>query len=107
MTQFDRACLLLEILYAIIMFYAAPSSFMVTPQARNATITWTSAGSSFSVTYRVRGGTSSTTKSANETTIVLTRLSPAISYDVDIRGIDPMGRQGEIGTTMFTTLPAG
>ena len=80
---------------------------MVRPQARNATITWTSAGSSFSVTYRVRGETSSTTDSVSDRTITLTGLSPVITYDVEIRGIDSKGRLGEVGTTNFTTLPAG
>ena len=80
---------------------------MVTPQARNATITWTSAGSSFSVTYRVRGGTSSTTVNVSDTTATLTGLSPVTSYDVEIRGIDSKGRLGDVGTTMFTTMPAG
>ena len=80
---------------------------MATPQARNATITWTSAGSSFSVTYRVRGETSSTTVNVSDTTIALTGLSPVTFYDVEIRGIDSMGRQGEVGTTMFNTLPDG
>ena len=80
---------------------------MVTPQARNATITWDSVGSSFSVTYRVRGEMSSTTVSVSDTTIALTGLSPAISYDVEIRGIDSKGRQGGVGTTNFTTLPDG
>ena len=80
---------------------------MVTSQARNATMTWTSAGSSFSVTYRVRGETSSTTVNVSDTTAILTGLSPAISYDVEIRGIDSKGRLGEVGTTMLTTLPAG
>ena len=80
---------------------------MVIPQARNATITWDSAGSSFSVTYRVKGETSSTTVNVSDTTTTLTGLSPAISYDVEIRGIDTMGRLGDIGTTMFTSLPDG
>ena len=80
---------------------------MVRPQSRNVTITWTSAGSSFFVTYRVRGETSSTTVNVSDTTTILTGLSPVTSYDVEIRGIDSMGRQGEVGTTMFTTLPAG
>ena len=80
---------------------------MVTPQSRNATITWTSAGSSFSVTYRVSGEITSTTFNVSDTTATLTGLSPAISYDVEIRGIDYKGRQGEVGTTMFTTLPDG
>ena len=40
-------------------------------------------------------------------TAILTGLSPVTSYDVEIRGIDSKGRLGEVGTTNFTTLPAG
>ena len=41
------------------------------------------------------------------TTAILTGLSPVTSYDVEIRGIDSKGRLGEVGTTMFTTVPTG
>ena len=80
---------------------------MATPQARTATISWTSVGSMFTVTYGVRGDMSNMMTTVSGTTAILTGLSPVTSYDVEIRGIDSMGRQGEVGTTNFTTLPAG
>ena len=80
---------------------------MVTPQARSASISWTSVGSSFTVTYGVRGQMSNMMTNVSRTTVILTGLSPVTTYDVEIRGIDSMSRQGDIGTTNFTTMPNG
>ena len=80
---------------------------MVTQRARNATISWTSVGSSFTVTYGVRGQMSNMTINVNRKTAILAGLSPVTSYVVEIRGIDSMSRQGEVGTTNFTTLIDG
>ena len=80
---------------------------MVTRQARTATISWTSVGSSFTVTYGVRGQMSNMMTNVSGTTTTLTGLSPVTSYDVEIRGIDSKGRQGEVGSTNFTTMPDG
>ena len=85
----------------------APSSITAIPQARTATISWTSVGSTFTVTYGVRGGMSNMTITVGGTTAILTGLSPVTAYDVEIRGIDSMGRQGEVGITNFTTFPTG
>ena len=57
--------------------------------------------------YGVRGQILNMMTSVGGTTAILTGLSPVTTYNVEIRGIDFMGRQGEVGTTNFTTLVDG